>query len=361
MTIVFCGPSLKPYTGQSLAFDSISEGFDGNKIIIRYSNEGDSTYSKLAKNLKFLIEYLFLIARRFRVLDTLYITTSRSFLGFLRDFFIINISCLFGLRIINHLHGADFKIFFYASNCILRFFIFHTYKKIHTSIVLLEDMKEQYDMFPHMAIDVVPNFFKESNTKFSPKVRSSSKRLKILYLSNLMATKGILELSQAIRQLSEEGVDIELTVAGKFLDDSKMTSSEIENEFESICCGCESINYVGTVYGEKKEFLLFESDVFCLPTYYQTEAQPISIIEAMAARCAIIATNHNYLPSMLNEKNGFLVEPRSINAIKVALMKFYNDRKLLDEVGAFNYKYSREMYSESEYIRALSLIISREA
>ncbi|WP_223672718.1 glycosyltransferase family 4 protein [Proteus terrae] len=360
MTIVFCGPSLKPYTGQSLAFDSISEGFDGNKIVVRYSNECNSKYSRLANNFKFLIGYFFLIVRHFRTLDALYITTSRSSLGFLRDFFIINISDLFGLRIINHLHGADFKTFFYKSPRILRFLIFHTYRKIHTSIVLLDDMKEQYDMFPSMVIEVVPNFFKESNTKILPKSRMSSGRLKILYLSNLMATKGILELSEAIRQLSDEGLDIELTVAGSFLDDSKLTSTEIKKEFDSICCACDSINYVGTIYGVEKEALLFDSDIFCLPTYYHTEAQPISIIEAMAAGCAIIATKHNYLPSMLNEYNGFLVEPRSINAIKFALIKFYNDRRLLDEVGVFNFKFSREKYSESEYLRALSLIISRE-
>ncbi|MGR5177883.1 glycosyltransferase family 4 protein [Vibrio mediterranei] len=358
MIVIFCGPSVRPYTGQSIAFKSICDGFEGRKIVHTYNNESASSLSRIFRNIYFLFVFFLLIVKGFKKIKVVYLTTSRTKLGFFRDLFVINVSSLFNVKVINHLHGADFKAFYSSLSVILKFFVDSTYKKIDTSIVLIERMKEQYDMFPEMRLCVVSNFFKDTSSKFPINNTQGTGLLKIVYLSNLMSTKGILELSEAVMELEQESMGIQLTVAGTFLDDNELSASVVEDKFKNICSSCTSIDYIGTIYGRDKDKLLNDSDIFCLPTYYQTEAQPISIIESMAAGCAIISTCHNYIPDMLSEDNGLLITPRSVSAIKEAIKIFYNDRELLDKIGRYNAEYSRSQYSEDQYIRNLSLIIS---
>ena len=42
------------------------------------------------------------------------------------------------------------------------------------------------------------------------------------------------------------------------------------------------VQYFGFVSGAQKNQLLREADLFCFPTYYENENQPVNLIEAMA-------------------------------------------------------------------------------
>ena len=153
MPVIFVGPKLKPITGQSLAFFNIKENFHGNKLVVEYG--GNGIFSHINSILSGLLK-IFIYFLKYRN-ATMYITTSRSKLGFLRDAAFINLARLFSVRIVNHLHGADFKDFYLSSSYALKKMIDFTYKKISVSIVLLPRMKEQYDMFPNMKIVHINN------------------------------------------------------------------------------------------------------------------------------------------------------------------------------------------------------------
>jgi glycosyltransferase involved in cell wall biosynthesis len=47
------------------------------------------------------------------------------------------------------------------------------------------------------------------------------------------------------------------------------------------------------VDGPGKKNLFSEAHIFCLPTYYPYEGQPIAILEAFASGCVVITTNHS--------------------------------------------------------------------
>jgi len=73
--------------------------------------------------------------------------------------------------------------------------------------------------------------------------------------------------------------------------------------------------------------ILSAIDIFVLPSLW--EGQPITILEALAAGKAVIATNVDGIADILvNEKNALLVPPKDSHALSVAMNKMIQDREL---------------------------------
>lgn len=118
---------------------------------------------------------------------------------------------------------------------------------------------------------------------------SRSKR-EILFAGHVVKTKGIFELLEACAQVP----DIHLKIVGHI-------TPQMRSEVESIY-GTD-VPWM-TIYGEKpyEEVIndMGTCELFVLPTY--TEGFPNVILEAMAARCAIITTPVGAIPEMLDFK-----------------------------------------------------------
>jgi glycosyltransferase involved in cell wall biosynthesis len=360
MKVFFIGPSSGKTTGQSIAFNAIWENYIGKKILFDYQCKGTSTISKILHNLNLFVLFFFKLLASIFEKKVVYITTSRTMYGFVRDAYFILFSRAFGARVVNHLHGADFNSFRDSQNKFLKGVIDIIYKNINDSIVLLPKMVEQYKNYPMMKLHVVSNCYygyELTNVKIK---KMKDIKLKVLYLSNIMYSKGILHLICAIKELSSEGYDIELTIAGNFMSDEYYSAFDIQLKFESETHNVDNIKYIGSVNTEEKMEIYRQADVFVLPSFYRSEAQPISIIEAMSFGCVIVTTNHNYLPDMINAHGGILVEKESISAIKNALIELCNSRHQYSGFSAFNIKMAQSEYSPSTYIQRISKIVNED-
>jgi len=90
-----------------------------------------------------------------------------------------------------------------------------------------------------------------------------------------------------------------------------------------------------------------------LPSYYPTEAFPISIIEAMAASNAIVTTNHNYLKFIISEENGIIVNIKNSKEIYLALRRLLDDEKKLKQIQKLNYLKSNSEYKLESHINKI--------
>ncbi|QLK45119.1 hypothetical protein DR996_07220 [Vibrio owensii] len=353
--IIFIGPVLKPVTGQSLAFNIISKEYDGDKKIFLYTSKNCNTivfiYSMLLIYLRFISSLIV-----HRNISSIYITTSRSTFGFFRDMVFIVLANLFSIKVVNHLHGADFRDFRASKSKLFIKLIDFVYKKVNISIVLLPKMIEQYEMYEKMRVVTVSNCAIPSVCDLVAKPKYHE--LSILYLSNIMFSKGIIYLISAVDKMVESNSKVSLHVAGNFMGDDYMSSSEIEEEFKTSISNRDYIHYHGSVSGKEKDLLLSNSDVFVLPSFYPTEAQPISIIEAMMAKTAIITTNHNYLPDMVTEKNGYLINPKSTDQIVAALKSLDKDRERLNSICEHNYNHAMKEYTMQKYVDEISHVLN---
>lgn len=330
------------FTGQSIAFSYALSSIERESLVIntqRFSNK--------------LLSFIYIQLRVFQVfilnsIDTIYITTSRSYFGFFREALLLLFAKLFKIRVINHLHGSDFKSFF-NSNKLLKILLTPLYNHISTSIVLLDKMKEQYEQFPNMNLEVVSNCY---DPIYENEVIDFNAKSGILYLSNIMFSKGIIDFLDSLN-IVLTNCNSDVFIAGKILGDYLKTEKDIEDMFFKRLKKLNKlfnnrVKYLGVVEGFEKMKLLKKTSIFCLPTFYKTEAFPLSIIEAMVLGNAIITTDHNYLPSIISDENGAVVPISNIEKLSQSMISLLDNPSLLS-IQKSNVDFARKNYSYSNF------------
>jgi len=354
MKVLLVGPLLPPFHGQSLAFTRFEQSIEkSEKIVVNTKLEDRGKFGKIFGTFKTLVA----IANKtlFCKYDVVYFTCSRSFLGSIKDVVLINLVSLKGKRIVNHLHGSDFKEFLDNSPKWYQKILLKSYKKVDTSIVLLDSMKDQFSDFPDMKVEVVPNFYdKELEEKL---VEKEPNKINLVYLSNIICSKGIFELIDAFERLNKKYDNICLNIAGRYMADECMSIDQVKQKLNSKVSKNDKIKYKGAIFGEEKVKLLQSSDIFVLPSYYKSEAFPISIIEAMICKNAIVTTNYKYLPDVVNEQNGVLVEPKSVDSLASGIESLIAGQERLKNIQVYNKKEAKEKYSLDSYIENLKKIV----
>ncbi|SUX98161.1 colanic acid biosynthesis glycosyltransferase WcaL [Citrobacter koseri] len=359
MFVFFVGPSSGKITGQSVAFNLIYKNYKGKKSLVDYL---DFSGSKCKVFLHYFLSMFMFVALNLMYLlsvKVVYITTSRTYLGFFRDSFFILVGWLFRAKIVNHLHGSDFLYFRNKQPRFIQSIIDFVYNKIDISIVLTEAMKEQYKAYEKMRLLVVSNCY-SGLTEFGNKNILQKNEIQFVYLSNLMYSKGVLHLIRAVKQAHEAGVPVKLILAGAICSDEYYSENELSSLIDAEISTVNYIKYVGVVKGKQKNDLLLNTDIFVLPTFYRSEAQPISIIEAMYYGCAIITTNHNYLKDFVNNEHGIIVEKESQQALSDAINLIHENKTRFIDVSESNMKLARTFYSPENYIQRITDIITEE-
>ncbi len=352
--VLFFGSYPGPMTGQAISFKEAYDNYSGKKILVNTTKFNNKILNSLY--CLFSLPLIFV----FKKFPIVYFTCVRSKLGAIKDIQLLLLCKLFNKKVINHLHGADFKIFYNASNT-LKPLLEYCYNKIDVSIVLLPSMKEQFSDFLDMKIEVIQNCY--STEMESINVDFANKKKQILYLSNLINSKGIFIFMEAAGQLLDEDPNIIVKIGGVPMNDEEMSEKEISEKFQNIYKDLklkypDRILYMGEVKGDEKVKTLLESSIFILPTFYAMEAFPITIIEAMRFGNAVITTNHNYLSDIVNDKNGKLVNKKSSAEIVNTVKYLFSSPEKLKEIQKYNEIESREKYSPQKYNLAIKEAIN---
>jgi glycosyltransferase involved in cell wall biosynthesis len=187
----------------------------------------------------------------------------------------------------------------------------------------------------------------------------------LLYLSNIMKSKGIIHLLEACDIVFAKYPYLKLDIAGSLLEDSLSNLNDITNQFHILLLNLQlnfpgRIIYHGECKGILKSQLLWQSDIFILPTFYKTEAFPITILEAMRAGNYILSTNHRYIPQIVKKENGLLFEPNSSIEIVNAIEKIILNRDKMVQVQNYNISYVIENYNEAKYVKMTHEIIENK-
>ena len=213
-------------------------------------------------------------------------------------------------------------------------------------------MKLQFRDFKNMRIEVVPNFYDQELD--NELVKKDESRISLLYLSNIMVSKGIFELIDAFEKLIQKNDNIILNIAGEFLSDDYMNFNQVKKKFENKISKNDKINYQGKIFGIDKIKLLQSSDIFILPSY--KEAFPISIIEAMASSNAVVVTDQKYISEVISSKNGVLIKKRSVDSLVNGIEFLINNKQKLKFIQNYNRQEAQKKFSKQKYLKKLEQI-----
>lgn len=358
-TILFVGSIPPPITGQSFSFLETYRGIScKKKILIGHHLTNKSIAGRILGTIAIFVRITYRII--FDRPDIVYFTGSRSLSGGVKDIYLIFLAKLFRISVVNHLHGTRLNEFFAGLPALARPFFIKAYRKVDVNIVLLREMVDELSPVTTAdRVEVVPNFYDRLlDTGVTEKATAHS--INLLYLSNIMLTKGVFELMAAFARLSLKYPNLFLNIAGDFLDDIGMTKHQARTKFETMLASMQRTQYLGAVSGIEKRDLLFRSDIFILPTYYSMEAFPLSILEAMRAGNYIVTTNHNYLPAIVGEERGSIIEPTA-DAIVAAIEGVVQDQTRFRRVQSHNVKDATENYSFTKYIGRMTAIFDKLA
>jgi glycosyltransferase involved in cell wall biosynthesis len=101
-------------------------------------------------------------------------------------------------------------------------------------------------------------------------------------------------------------------------------------------------------------------DVAVLPSY--REAQGLALLEAMALRRPVVATNVGGVPEMVQDGvTGLLVPPHDPVALGVAVARLLTDHPLADMVARAGHDFVHANFSLDEMVRAISAIYDEGA
>jgi glycosyltransferase involved in cell wall biosynthesis len=159
--------------------------------------------------------------------------------------------------------------------------------------------------------------------------------VRCLHLSSLIDTKGFPEYLEALLRLSAiAGPPIDAVLCGR------LAASEFSSRFHDLAAAeawidrqIAAINrsarvrahWIKGAAGADKAALFREADVFVLPTRYAVEAQPLVLLEAMAAGCAIITTQAGEIPTILDDRSALFLRDVSTDAVETALKSLVAD------------------------------------
>ena len=152
--------------------------------------------------------------------------------------------------------------------------------------------------------------------KFRFQKLSQGPKLKLLYMGRFLKEKGLGELVASVEMLNRMGHPVQLKIVGfaEANDDRYFQIDELS----------ELINTTAIKLHPKTDDPMayyYWSDVVVLPTYYN-EGTPRSLLEAAACGRILVATKRPGCDRIVvDEENGFLVEPRSSDSLYDALLK----------------------------------------
>jgi glycosyltransferase involved in cell wall biosynthesis len=361
MKILFIAPLPDPVTGQSLAcrvfLDELEkhhevEVIDINKASLKSGVMGGAM-GRALEVLGFAWQALW----RARRADLIYFTISESVAGNLKDLLIYAVSAGRLRRMAIHLHGgAGMKVLLRDRPWLAalnRFF----WRRLGAVILLGERHLPLLEGLPEAHAHLVPNFAQDYLFRDEAEIEAKFAApgpLRLLYLSNLIPGKGHEELLAAYQGLNAaEQAGIQLDFAGAFESETART------DFLARIAALPQVRYHGIVGGTAKAQLLGQAQVFCLPTYYPYEGQPISILEAFASGCAVVTTDHSGIFDVFTPGDcGLAVQPRSAESIAAALRQCLADRVALLKQARHNRRLADERYRVATYNRRLLSVLA---
>jgi glycosyltransferase involved in cell wall biosynthesis len=335
--VLTIGPSPPPYNGMSVATDLVIKAMDSAIEHVHLDTSDRRGLSNVGKfdvgNLwlagvhgtKFL---WLLVSRRPKVV---YVPISQAWLPFIRDCLFLVPAKLAGRRVIVHLHGGYFGTFFRQTSTVMRWIIRFSLGSVVSAIVLGRQVEDVFHgIVDPERVKIIPNGIPDPFQETDVTARANERQT-VLFLSTLMADKGVLDLLRSLPRVAETIGSIRTVFAGEWYSD--VDRREAEQLVAQLRIDLQP-EFIGPVDPVRKYQLLHSSAMLVFPTFYPFEGHPYVILEAMAAGLPIISTRWACIPEMVEDGvNGFLIKPGDVATLADKICILLRDSVLREKMG----------------------------
>jgi len=283
--------------------------------------------------------------------DACYLAITCHGAGFLKDAPFVAMCKLMGRKVILHHHNKGME----RDVCRLPYrwlmpWIYRDTEVILLSRRLYADVKS---VVTPAQIHICPNGISDIPPSASmPSLHTGVPHM--LFLSNLLVSKGVGVLLDACCLLKERGYDFACDLVGG--ETTEMDRFQLEEEI-NIRGLKKQVFYWGPRYGEQKESFFQQADIFVQPTF--EDCFPLTVLEAMQHGLPVVSTDEGAIPDMVIDGfNGFVCKRQDAYSLADSLERLLKDsdlRKQMGEKGCLRY---RERFTQESFERTFLHILS---
>lgn len=280
--------------------------------------------------------------------ELVYVTPNACGGAFYKDYIVVQMIKRMGYQVVVHYHNkgvATHQDKWFDDALYKRFF--KDIKVILLSECLYNDVKKYVkrdDVF--VCGNGIPSAAIESFVSAPIDAASPEDKIPhILFLSNLLISKGVVVLLDSLKVLKEKGCRFVCDfVGGETVEmDAAMFQAEVaKRELEGM------VVYHGRKYGNDKEAFLNAADMFVFPTFYHNECFPLVLLEAMQHHLPCVSTTEGGIPGIIDDgKTGFLVPKHDAETLAEKIQTLLSDADLRQRMGeAGREKFEKEFTLE---------------
>lgn len=306
MRVLMIGPGRNVQGGISTVVNQYYEAELDKKVELKYiaTMQDGNKIIKLAVAIKAMLEFRS-IAEEYEVLHV-HMSARASFW---RKSKFIEYAYSKGLKIIIHMHGSEFDVF-YDQECD------DEKKKKIKKIFEMSDkviaLSEEWKSFLTKICDSSKIVIIYNAVKVPEYIRKDFSDHNILFLGRLGKRKGTYDLLEAVPKVIESIPDAHFFLGG----DGEIEECQVRCKDSNI----ESyVTLMGWVSGKEKEEKLKSCSVFVLPSYH--EGMPMAILEAMSFGELTVSTYVGGIPKVISDGyNGFLFQAGDVDKLAKILI-----------------------------------------
>lgn len=333
----------------------INEVFDGDYLNLGTSRNMDEIGKgglilNLRKIVRFVGAYIkLLILLLCHHYDLCYCAITINGVGFLKDAPFVLLCHIFRKKIVIHQHNKGMARFVNRP-------IYHLLYKLvykNAKVILLSDYL--YDDISSIVskrdIMICPNGINPTLDVNIDRINNKNDVPHILFLSNLIESKGCMILLQACAILQDRGCKFICDFVG---GDTKEICADRFNQGIADRGLSDCVIYHGRKYGSDKDEFWAKADIFAFPTYYHNECFPLVLLEAMEKGVACVSTAEGGIRDIIDDgKTGYVVSRKDAKATADAIEKLLLNPKLRKQMGSAGRKKFEEQFTEELFEKTM--------
>jgi glycosyltransferase involved in cell wall biosynthesis len=277
-----------------------------------------------------------------------YVPIAQNTLGFLRDSLFMIPARWLRARLVIHLHGGGFGQFYESTHALVRLLVRLCLRRVDLAIVLHEKFRGIFgDLLPSSRVTVVENgIVDEFADASSVPHRPNTERLRVLFLSLLVESKGFVDLVHAVPAVLSQMPEVEFIFVGDGTGYPEFERARVWSEERGLQ---DRIKFVGPKSGQEKKQALLDADLLAFPTWYPYEGQPRVVIEAMSAGLPVVTTRHAAIENTLGDGGALYSRQRDPEDLAVQLTTLLKDPARRVKMGRHNRLRFLECYTVDKF------------
>ena len=285
-------------------------------------------------------------------------TVFESGFGIIYNIVIIGLARMFKYNIILHHHTSKHTLSRQRSFALLQRIAGPSCLNVVLSQQMAVDMRLMYPNVKKVLVSENACHIADNDVTIQP--NTLLHRLRVGFLSNLCAEKGLDLVIDAAIKCRDLGLEITFVFAGP----------TVGQEAEEILWRGRNrlgdyIEILGPISGEAKSDFFKSINVFLFPTRYRFEAQPLVILEAMSYGLPVIVTDCGYIAELVG-RHGVVLDSddclpdRIVEHLKKIVASDYDRSMAIDVKSYFRYLHSRATGQLNQLMNSLFAVESHD-